>query len=202
MRRPVLILLAAFALVAPARAQAGYGGGTHHAGVARPTVQYLYYSVEGLSEADLLQAMLRDGPEWEGQRFFGLTTSEVRYGYWKTLTATGCDLADVVVTSAITVTLPRWRPQPGTPYALEQAWRQFERALRHHEDGHRRMLEEEAEQIRLALVGLRTPACDTIDAVARERVERVRQGYAALHRSYDARTEHGRTQGAQWPLGR
>jgi predicted secreted Zn-dependent protease len=201
MRLPGLLLLAAFAMAAPVRGQAGYGGGMDSRGVARPSVQYFYYNVQGRSEADLLQAMLQSGPEWEGRRFFGLTTSEVRYAYVKVLTATGCDLTEVVVTSNITVTLPRWRPQPGTPYALERAWRQFERALRHHEDGHRRMLEEEAEQIRLVLVGLRTPTCDAMDETARHQVERVRRGYADLHRGYDARTEHGRTQGAQWPLG-
>jgi predicted secreted Zn-dependent protease len=197
------LLLCAFLALLPAGpvlAQ-GYGGGTSSHGIARADVQHRYYEVQGRTAADLLQAMLRGGPEWEGQRFFGLTTSEVRYAYGKTPTATGCDLTDIVVTSAIAIMLPQWRPLPATPYALERDWRQFERALRHHEDGHRRLLEQEAEQIRLVLAGLRTTTCETMDAEARGEVERVRQSFAGLHRSYDARTEHGRTQGALWPLG-
>ena len=198
-----LFLLACTLLLAavPARAQAGYGGGTPRSGGARADVQRVYYQVQGRSEDDLLQAMLRVGPEWEGRRFFGLTTSEVRYAYWKTPSAAGCALTEIEVTSAITITLPQWRPMPGTPYTLERAWRQFERALGLHEDGHRQLLVEEAERIRLVLAGLRTPTCGEMDEMARQEVERVRQGYGAFHRSYDARTEHGRTQGAVWPLG-
>jgi predicted secreted Zn-dependent protease len=178
----------------------GYGGGTPSNGVVQTTVQHRYYEVQGLSEADLLHAMLQEGPEWEGRRFFGLTTSDVRYSYWKTPTDTGCDLADIVVTTAVTITLPRWQPPRGTPYALERKWRQFERALRYHEDGHRRLLEEEADQIRLALATLRRPTCDGMDAEAHAAVQRVRAGYGTRHRGYDGHTDHGRTQGAQWPL--
>lgn len=195
----LLLGLLAVLLAAPAYAQ-GYGGGTPAQGVVHANVQQHYYEVQGRSASDLLHAMLRSGPEWEGQRYFGLTTSEVRYAYTKVATATGCDLTDIVVTSNITVTLPQWRPLSGTPYALERDWRQFDRALRLHEDGHRQLLVQEAEQIRLLLAGLRTPACETMDGQARQEVEHVRQSFATLHRSYDERTEHGRTQGAFWPL--
>src|SRR5690606_12396667 len=196
----LFLAVLALLLAVPAYAR-GHGGGTPAHGVVRATTQHMYYEVQGRTEHDLLQAMLRGGPEWEGQRFFGLTTSEVGYSYAKVSAATGCDLAEIVVTSAITITLPRWQPLAGTPYALERDWRRFERALRHHEDGHRRLLEEEAEQIRTVLAGLRTPTCAAMDAEARREIEHVRRSFATLHRSYDERTDHGRTQGAQWPLG-
>ena len=196
---PVLLVLLA---AAPAAAQAGYGGGTDYDGEARARVQLRSYEVQGRSEGDLLQAMLRSGPEWESERYFGLTTSEVRYAYWKTPVAGGCELTGIVVTSAIMITLPRWEPRPGSPYALERAWRLFDRALRIHEDGHRRLIEEEGEQIRRALAALQTPSCDTMDGEAQRLVERIRQQYSELHHGYDRRTEHGRTQGAQWPIER
>ena len=202
MRLLLSVSFASLLCSAPVQAQ-GYGGGAAaSAGVVRANVQHRYYEVQGRSEADLLHAMLEAGPEWEGRRFFGLTTSDVRYSYWKTPTDTGCDLSDIVVTTAITITLPRWQSPRDTPYALERQWRQFERALRYHEDGHRRLLEEEADQIRLALAGLRTPMCDAMDAEAHAAVARVREGYGPRHRDYDGRTDHGRTQGAQWPLPR
>ncbi|MDX1419410.1 MAG: DUF922 domain-containing protein [Rubricoccaceae bacterium] len=198
MRLLVLLALVAAPL---ARAQ-GYGGGTDpQQGVVRAEVVHRYYDVEGRSESDLLQGMLHQGPEWEGRRFFGLTTSDVRYVYNRIPTATGCDLANIVVTTTVTIVLPRWQPPRGTPYMLERDWRRFERTLRAHEDGHRRLLEEEAEQIRLALAGLRTARCDEVDRVAQREVTRVRQHFGAMHRNYDARTEHGRTQGAVWPPG-
>lgn len=182
----------------PARGQ-GYGGADDRGGV-RTDVRHRYYAVQGRSEADLLEAMRRSGPEWEGRRFFGLTASEVRYAYGRAARATGCALADLVVTMTITVTLPQRQPEQGVPPELERDWHLFEHALRLHENGHRRLLEEEAEQIRLALAGTRAPSCDAIDAEARQAVEQVRRSYATRHTDYDARTEHGGTQGARWPL--
>ncbi|HLT48502.1 MAG TPA: DUF922 domain-containing protein [Rubricoccaceae bacterium] len=198
--RPLLVLLVLAALARPASAQGGGVPGGVPGGVQR-TLEVVYYDVQGRSEQDLLQAMLRQGPSWEGHRYFGLTQSEVRYTYWKQESVTGCVLSNIAVYLKITVTLPRWQPTPGTPYAMERNWRQFERALRNHEDGHRRLAEEEAEMIRRMLTGLRAPSCAGVDALAEQQAAQIQQSYGGLNRAYDERTEHGRSQGALWPLG-
>lgn len=171
-------------------------------GGTRVGVDVRYYEVAGRSEADLLRAMLRQGPSWEGRRFFGLTTSEVRFSYVRVPGPPVCALRDIVVEARVTITLPRWVPPAGTPYALERDWRHFERALRDHEDIHRRLIEEEAEMLRRMLLALRAPSCEAMDAEARRTAEVVRDRYVARHHAYDERTGHGRTQGANWPLGR
>jgi predicted secreted Zn-dependent protease len=155
--------------------------------------------VAGRSQADLLAAMQRWGPVWEGRRFFGLTNTELRYAYRHVSGGGRCHPDRVVVTLNVAVTLPRWGIPRGTPYALERDWRHFERALRGHEDGHRRLAEEEAAALRRVLIALRAPACDGLDAEAGQAARALRARYADAHREYDRRTDHGRAQGAAWP---
>ena len=197
-RAPSLFVLLCVLFVLPVQAQSAYPGGS--TGIVRKDVRVQYYDIQGRSADDLLQAMLRQGPDWQGQRYFGLTNTEVRYSYERVPTTTGCDLSRIEVQLGITVTLPRWRPMPGTPYALERAWHQFERNLRGHEAGHQQLAEEEGEMIRRILAAVRTPSCETMDAEARRRVDEVRATYNDLHHGYDTRTEHGRSQGALWPM--
>ncbi|MDX1439009.1 MAG: DUF922 domain-containing protein, partial [Rubricoccaceae bacterium] len=111
-----------------------------------------------------------------------------------------CSLRDIQVYLEVTITLPLWEPMSGTPFDVERAWRSFDRALRRHELGHKQLAMQEAEMIRRSLVGLRTSSCDTIDEEARAISGRIRQTYQNLHHDYDRQTDHGRTQGATWPL--
>lgn len=159
-----------------------------------------YYDITGRTEGDLLNGMVRLGPSWNGERYFGLTRTDVRYTYWKTPKPTGCDLTEIQVYLEVTVTLPRWQPMSGTPFQLERSWRSFDYALRQHELGHQRLAVEEAEMIRRSLASLRTASCNAIDAQARSQASRIRETYQSLHHDYDHHTDHGRTQGAVWPM--
>lgn len=195
--RFLLVLLAAL-MAAPA--VVAQGGGVP--GAVQRTLDVVYYDFRARSEQDILQAMIRQGPTWEGQRYFGLTQSEVRYSYVRQESVTGCFLSNVSVQLKVTMTLPRWRPEAGVPYALERDWRQFERALRSHEQGHQRLAEEESEMIRRMLIALRAPSCAGIDDLARQQATRIQDTYSGLNRNLDAQTEHGRSQGAIWPRPR
>ena len=159
-----------------------------------------YYDIVGRTENDLLQAMLRGAPLSEGTRFFGLTSTEVRYTYWKTSTSTGCNLTNVEVHLRVVTTLPRWRPSSGTAYEVERRWRSFDRALLIHENGHKQYALEEANLILRTLESMRTPTCDTMDSEARSTATTLRDMYIQRHNAYDVRTDHGTTQGATWPL--
>ena len=159
-----------------------------------------YYDIVGRTENDLLQAMLRGAPLHEGTRYFGLTSTEVRFTYRMISTSTGCDLTDIEVYLRVVTTLPRWRPYSGTPYEVERRWRSFDRALRIHENGHKQFALEEADMIWRALESVRAPSCDAMNAEARRSALRIRDTYVLRHDAYDARTDHGTTQGAVWPL--
>jgi predicted secreted Zn-dependent protease len=165
----------------------------------RTTVDVHYYDVAGRSERDLLVAMQRSGPQWAGRRFFGLTNTALQYGYRHATDARSCRPLEVSILVEVTVTLPRWDRPAGTPYALDRDWRGFERALRGHEDGHRRLAEQEAATLDRELGVLRAPTCADLDAAANRLADAVRARFAARHHAYDRETEHGRSQGAAWP---
>ncbi len=162
--------------------------------------QVRYYDINGRTERDLLQGMMTRAPMSEGTRFFGLTSTEVRYTYRRAETSIGCDLSDVQVYLRVVTTLPRWQPYSGIPYELERRWRSFDRSLQIHENGHKQLALEEADMIRRALDSVRTPSCSTMDNEARNVATRIRDTYLRRHDAYDARTDHGSTQGAIWPL--
>lgn len=168
------------------------------AGVRR-TLDVHYYEVAGRSVQDLLVAMQRLGPESDGRRYFGLTTTALQYAYGHRTDARGCRPDHVVLLLNVTTALPRWGIAPGTPYELERDWRHFERALRTHEDGHRRLAEEEAAALHRALTSLIGATCEEVDARARALAATTRARYAAVHGAYDEQTGHGRSQGAAWP---
>lgn len=186
-----LLLAAAGVHAQPARPAADEG--------VRLALTTRYYDVSGRSAGDLLAAMQRLGPRQGSEAFFGLTNSELEYTYRYASVRGRCRTQNVVVTVGLTLTLPRWTIPRGTPYALERDWRRFERALRTHEDGHRRLAEDEAAALHRALATLSAPTCAALDTAARQQAESVRARYGTTHRTYDARTQHGRTQGAVWP---
>ncbi len=192
----LLILLSPFLDVAGALAQTTARG----TGAVRLDDRVQYYDIEGRSESDLLRAMLRGAPLSEGTRYFGLTSTEVRYTFRTLTTSTSCNLTDVEVELRVLTTLPRWQPPSGTTYDVERKWRSFDRALQIHENGHKQFALEEADMIHRALRSLRTPSCSTIDDEARAITTRIRDTYLRRHLAYDARTDHGTTQGAVWPL--
>lgn len=192
----LLFFLLSFLGALSARAQTSARG----TGAVHLSEEVRYYDIVGRTENDLLQAMLRGGPVSGGSRYFGLTSTEVRYTYWMTPTSIGCDLANIEVHLRVVTTLPRWRPYSGTPYEVERKWRSFDRALLIHENGHKQFALEEADMIRRALGGLRTPSCEAMDAEARDIASRIRDTYVLRHNAYDARTDHGTAQGAVWPL--
>jgi predicted secreted Zn-dependent protease len=143
--------------------------------------------------------MQRLGPAWGERRFFGLTNTALEYGYRHTFGPGWCRVRDPSVLAEVLVTLPRWEHPQGTPYALERDWRNFERALAGHENGHVRFAEQEANELFRELSGLRASDCAAVDRDAGVVATNIRARYAAQHVDYDRRTDHGRSQGAAWP---
>jgi len=71
-------------------------------------------------------------------------------------------------------------------------------ALRLHEDGHRDHGLQAAQTILEVLQSFHA-SCETFEADANQAALNIIQHYAQQDRDYDARTQHGRTQGAVFP---
>lgn len=158
------------------------------------------YPVTGATEAEVLASMRAGGPSAGGQTYFGLTASESSFQMQPRTDGPSCVAEDVRVELAVTITLPKWEPTDTAPYELQRDWTRFSTALQRHEDGHRQIAAEGAEATHAALKGLRRSSCLDVEFEARQRAQRIAEKTEAEHNRYDAETDHGRTQGAQWPV--
>lgn len=158
------------------------------------------YAVEGATESEILASLRANGPNAGGESFFGLTASESSFHMQPRMDGSSCVAEDVRVELAVTVTLPEWDPTADAPYELTRDWTRFATALKRHEDKHRQIAAEGAQATHAALLGLRRATCQDVEFEARQRAQRIADKTAAEQNRYDDETDHGRTQGAQWPL--
>lgn len=160
------------------------------------------YAIHGRSAADLAQQMRRLGPAdgASGPRFAAWTSWHVAWNYRYARAADGCRIATATVELERTMTLPEWADAAAAPPALQIRWRDYLEHLRGHEDGHREHGLQAAQAISRVIehVG-RAPQCRTLGAQIDAFADAVVARQAWADRDYDARTRHGRTQGAQWP---
>ena len=158
------------------------------------------YAVRGQTVAQIHESMGAGGPSDAGTTYFGMTASETAVRYRTVEADGGCRLDAVEVDLALTMTLPDWSPDGPTDYALRRDWARFASALRRHEDGHRRRAEAGAQAVAAALAGVRAATCAEAEAEGQRRAREVQDRTAAGQQRYDDETDHGRTEGAAWPL--
>jgi predicted secreted Zn-dependent protease len=162
--------------------------------------QTTYYDVVGSNANALRRQMNAKGPPEGGKRFDAHTEWNVRWNYRYRPTASGCELAGVNVSVSGTILLPRWIHANDVPKVLVQDWDKYLAALKLHEEGHYAHGESAARDIEAMARSFHGSGdCATVvsefNAQARSIIER----YKALDAAYDQETDHGRTQGAQFP---
>jgi predicted secreted Zn-dependent protease len=160
------------------------------------------YRVAGDSSRALWDQMHRLGPldETEHRRFAALTHWYVSWHYWYRSNGNECHIDRFEVTLSAQTTLPEWADEARGPPALRAEWADFITRLRGHESGHRANGLQAAESVERSIESVgHNRDCSAlgqaIDAA----------GHAAIARAnradidYDARTQHGATQGAVLP---
>ena len=160
------------------------------------------YAVGGETAEAVHRSMGDGGPTLDGTTYFGMTASEIGVRFRTAEADDGCRLDAVEVDLDLTMTLPEWEPAGPTDYALRRDWARFESALRRHEDGHRDRAVAGAQAVADALAGVRAATCAEADAEGQRRVREAQDRTAAEQERYDDATDHGRTEGAAWPLSR
>ncbi|HTL71318.1 MAG TPA: DUF922 domain-containing protein [Candidatus Eisenbacteria bacterium] len=146
------------------------------------TVRTEYYDVTGLTDADIRASMDAHHKRTHG---FGMHDAITDFDTkW-----TSAEPPSVV--GSIVFRMPRWVDHDRAPAELQERWDKFVRALQTHEDGHRRIDEEEAaaaEQM------LRT--ADRRSRTFNRDMNLLYQAYWKKQLAYDKETEHGGKQGA------
>ncbi len=156
------------------------------------------YSVQGPSIADVRAQLDACGPHDEtGSRHDAYTKWYVSWGFGFDR-SNGCRVDGVKVHLLVDMYVPRLDADASAPAA--SPWAPYQTALLGHENGHVQNGIDAANQAEAAMSSLAPAAtCDEAQALANQAAQQVTDAAAQRDLTYDADTDHGRTQGAEFP---
>jgi predicted secreted Zn-dependent protease len=158
--------------------------------VAHATMHY--YAVGGVTEAQIRARLNANAPA-SPDGFEGDAYTSWRYHWqWPGYGSSTCDLSRAVVTLAVDVYFPRWTHPRAASAAVAAAWNRYARALALHESGHAGFARA---RYPFVVRAIKRATCRSADAAAQAQLRLIR----AHDLAYDARTNHGATQGARFP---
>jgi predicted secreted Zn-dependent protease len=165
------------------------------------TQTFYYYDVTGKTSQDVRTDLNRHGPfDSQGRRFDGYTRWYVRWRYIYKSVPEGCGISGVSTNVDVAITLPRLNPDTDASEDLKKSFANFADKLRLHEEQHGRHAIEIAKRIETGIAALPPEGtCERLGQVAND------LGYALIKEAnqqdldYDARTQHGRTEGVIFP---
>ncbi|HEU4670109.1 MAG TPA: DUF922 domain-containing protein [Dyella sp.] len=171
-----------------------------HAEDAAGSLTVTTYDVHGATADAIADDMARSGPLDHGHRVDGYTRWRIQTSYAWRFDPRECRLTRFDATLGIAMTLPQWVPTGHPSASLRRRWERFSAALRTHEDGHAAIGRDARQQIldRARALG---PESDCKALVQRvdDLVADVMKSHRQMDVDYDARTNHGETQGAVFP---
>ncbi len=160
-----------------------------------PHARMVYYTIAGNTPADLRKQMNLLGPtDPHGAHSDAYTDWYVSW-VWPGYGSANCDLSQVRISYAITVTFPKWEPANSVSQAksgLVDQWQHYITRLALHEKGH---VDDVVKNQRAIRQSIERATCSTADAAAQRALERLR----TFGVNYDKKTRHGATQGATFP---
>jgi predicted secreted Zn-dependent protease len=186
-RRFACALAVAGALGSPATGPAALAAG--------PVVKHAtmrYYAVGGTTTAQIRTSLDARAPKSpDGFNGDAFTQSHFHWN-WPGYGTSTCDLAKASVTLTISVSFPRWTHPKAASAAVAAAWARYAKALATHEQGHADVAYARYPAVVRAI---KRATCATADAAAHAQLDLMHKQDVA----YDARTNHGATQGARFP---
>jgi predicted secreted Zn-dependent protease len=154
--------------------------------------QMNFYSVTGTRPADVRAEMNRVRPKGYAAR----TIWHVDWRYTYRVVGGRCSIATVATNLSIASLYPRlFSNDPG----LRRSFDFYMVKLRLHEEGHARNGEQIARRIDAGIAAMSAPNCVDLSRYANTFGDRIVKEGGVLDAAYDARTNHGATQGARWP---
>jgi predicted secreted Zn-dependent protease len=159
-----------------------------------------HYEVGGETAKDIRAEMDRLGPisQTTNRRFDATTRWYVKWTYRYRNVGQDCAIARVSVTVDIDITMPRLKEDSSA--ALARAFNEFSEKLLAHEEGHAQTGIEIGKRIEVAIRDMPPQqTCDALGHAANALGDRLIKEGNQMDVEYDARTQHGRTQGARFP---
>jgi predicted secreted Zn-dependent protease len=155
-----------------------------------PEVLVEYYDVIGKDYGSVLASLNSNGP------YHGRADWRLSYGYEARKASAECAVDSVSTRLELKMTLPRWSPPPGTSATFIQHYEAYVAALKLHENGHLEHGRAFENELKSALRSIPYQSCPALDGAVRARYSELLEEYRQKDLDYDARTAHGKTQGA------
>lgn len=155
-------------------------------------VTQVHYDVTGHDYPTLIRSLRANGP----RGFHGLARWKIDYHYTTTQQRQLCSISSVRLRVSGEILMPRWVDSASAPADLQRRWSEYYSALQQHEEGHVQHGRELAILVRERLMGLGAVPCDTLQKLAQSEYDRLYGNLKTRDQEYDARTNHGATQGA------
>jgi predicted secreted Zn-dependent protease len=165
------------------------------------TEHYEYYDVRGDNEKTLRCDMSKNGCRWsDGKKYDSVTTWRVKWDYDYDRGPQTCSAESFKATIDIIFRYPKWVRDDTAPQSLVDKWDSYMKNLIMHENVHRDMAVEAAEELSCSVAALPpVSSCAELDRRVRALYRKQMQKLSADEKKYDAATNHGLTQGAVFP---
>lgn len=175
---------------------AAFGTGVARAALSSTEATH-YYRVYGSTEDELRASLNKLGPGAHDGSAYGYITWNYRY---RIASSGSCSISASTTKLVEKFTMPQWVPPTDASAALQTKWDAYLTHLWTHERGHQQISINTAKRISAALarVGSRS-TCSQVGAAANQRAVAFLAQQGRLQVAYDARTQHGATQGAVFP---
>lgn len=160
-----------------------------------------YYKIYGNTVWDLRSQMSQCGPKQDGESFDAVTYYYINWNYLYQYQADGsCQIKNVAVGVKVDIYYPGWQRPNNPDFVVVERWDSYMKNLIIHEEGHRQIAFEGAQQILDKLNSIpESDDCQQIENQANTESVAITDAVAARQKSYDDTTNHGETQGAVFP---
>lgn len=163
-------------------------------------VNNIFYQIYGFTQTDLREQMVECGPKSEGLNYDGVTYYYYNWVYNYAGPNNNCNIEDLAVGVNVNIYLPKWNTPEEYQNGLQEKWNDFSAALSTHENDHRDIAYEGGQAIVNALSNLpNASSCDEISTAANNRADEIIDQFSTKQENFDSETNHGATQGAQFP---
>jgi predicted secreted Zn-dependent protease len=164
------------------------------------TITTNHFMVAGTSPSEIRKSINRARPGGVSSVTDALTTWKINWRTRVTSVDGQCQLDSLTVDTAISITLPNWRPPTNAPPELIKRWSAYYLALLKHELNHAESGRLAARELRRRVLEVPPQAdCGTLQ----RRIQGVADGVIAEYKQrdadYDRETAHGLKEGARLP---
>lgn len=165
---------------------------------ARTAITFEYYYAYPHSRRDLQRALFEVTPiREEGKPYLGNTHSTLHYHYETRMEGALCRVSKADTELDITYTMPRLGNETSISADTADSFNRYYPRLMLHETGHADIGRAAARDLESALYAMpATAQCSDLAPAANQLFQNILTKAQQANKDYDARTNHGKTQGA------